>query len=1012
MISNSRPLIVCVTETEYLAVKKRFTSVSQEIIGSNVIEHGYFADKLVALCKIMEMGGKGGESIPLRLPSILNHLRPSFAVELGICFGLKSDFKIGEVGVCQYSHDYEYQKVNEDEFQFRGKSVKSAPDLYAKLIVFASTFMGGYKAKGVHYACGDKVVNSESLKSQILKAVPEASCGDMESFSFGLVCDNANIPWLVIKASSDDGVNKGDEFQVEAASNSANFFEQFIKQSADLNEFFGDPEEVVAESQSDFEYISQTVFGSAPSKIEVIGGGRASAYLHYHPELDGAWVIVYVSRAHSIPEILKQALRRIGSVPAKLDLCIATGGSIHETNIRIYAAILDEAGVRKHLISNIGGFVFETVVRKKVSAGAVPQLVNYVDQAVFRGDVSLGQGRVFARSFLATGDDQVVAGKPIAVVLGQGGVGKTTFCRNLVRFINESDDFSKKVLLVTKADIQKNYSGEMISSIEDLYREYVRGVDDRSQSISQREFSLALSCGSIVLMIDGIDEIESALGDKFDLEGFVDSISNLNRSLRSCRVLLTSRDVHRTRFEHLTNADIVSLRGFSDKDVDAFLSRESLAAKREVSEYVKRIRDGNNFVNPYLLHVVRQFVSSESGTSSSLAISTNRLNVNDSFDYILARLLQREIDKQSLSVGIDDYYDLLIEVVVAGRNELSVDDFEAYIQTLMPSRFNSNFAYHREPYLKFFLLEQNGNKISVTHLEYVAHILLNRLIELFSLVDVSVDKLCADLELIFGEAGYHGFALSDRLMVRLSKIDASRELVEGNIKKAVLWFGRADRSTRRERTLLELYIFAFEYSGCRSAVERRDLLIGLHGSTTISRLCVVGDFPKIDFSGLIVEDAIFRNFGDFFLCAFDSDTIFLRCSFFNCSRKFNKANARMDMFRECQLDDGMKSLLSAGADKRKEVVGRVKADIKQVFRAMRDGLGFTSLGLNRIKAHTNIVSELSYEDFLRILVSSDCLQYDGELYRVPRVVELDALALCEEDHVQGVVAAAVQKMCG
>lgn len=1003
MECKSIPLLVCVTETEYQAIKKRFIYSGQRMIGANIVEFGEYGSRCVALCRFHEMGSKGGESISLRLPTLLDQLRPSFVVELGICFGLKSEIKIGDVGVCQYAHDYEYQKVNPSGTQFRGKTVKANPELYAKVMGFASTIMGGYSVKSAQYACGEKVVNNSDLKTKILEAVPEASFGDMESFAFGLVCESRKIPWILIKASSDDGVNKGDEYQIEAASNSANFFEQFLQNAQHLEEYFGGEGDSASESFLDFDYLSQVIFGSRPSRTEVIETARNSAYIHYHPELDGAWVVIYVAKAHSIPEILKGALRRLNVTPAKLDVCISTGSEISSANIKIYEGILDDAGVRKHLISNIGGFVFETVVKRKISTATVPQLVNYVDQIIFKADSPLGQGKKFARTFLKSDEDGIKKAKPIVVILGQGGVGKTTFCRNLVRFINESSDFYKRVLLVTKADVFKSYSGEPISSIEDLYREYARGLDDRSQSISPRDFSVAMSCGSIVLMIDGVDEIESALGDKFNLVGFVESVSNLNKSLGSCRVLLTSRDVHRTRMESLKNADVVQLKGFSDEEVGAFLSKEVEPIKTSVMTLARRIRDSNNFVNPYLLHVVRQFVFDENGKGSSSVIDTRRLRLADPFDYILARLLQREIDKQSLSIKIDEYYELLIEVLVSGGNEMPVADFEAYIQTLLPSRFNTSFTYYRDPYLKFFLLEQNGPKISLSHLEYVSHILLNRLCELFSSVELSSDKLCVDLEYIFGESKYDGFALRDLLRVRLTRLDVTRDIVERAIKSAISSISAKDRSARRERVLYELYLFAFEYHGCRTASERRELLVSFHESNRIFNLSIVGEFPKVDFSGLTVENSIFKNFGEFFLCVFDGKTVFRGCKFSNCSRKFNRVNARMEMFQDCDLDEGMKSLLSAGADKRKETLTRLKSDIKQVFRALHESVGFGSLSLNRIKARSNIVSELSYDQFLHALVAGGALTFDGELYRVPKSAEMDAWALFEEDHVQGVV---------
>jgi hypothetical protein len=70
---------------------------------------------------------------------------------------------------------------------------------------------------------------------------------------------------------------------------------------------------------------------------------------------------------------------------------------------------------------------------------------------------------------------------------------------------------------------------------------------------------------------------------------------------------------------------------------------------------------------------------------------------------------------------------------------------------------------------------------------------------------------------------------------------------------------------------------------------------------------------------------------------------------------------------------------------------------------MRQGLGFSPTSVNRIKSHTNIVSELTYEAFLRALVTFDVLQLTGDLYSIKKNAEDDAIALCDEDHLQGVM---------
>ncbi|MDY0965091.1 NACHT domain-containing protein [Massilia sp. CFBP9026] len=1003
-----KPLILCITETEYAAVKVEFHEGTREVFRSVVLEHGFLGGRPVTVCKFSEMGSRGGDSVAHRLPEVLEYVSPTFVVELGICFGLKDDVKIGDVAICQYSADYELQKVNPGSKQFRIRTTKADPGLYSQLLSFAARNTFAYDVVGAIYASGDKVVNSPVLKRQILRAIPDAKCGDMESYALGVACDNKRIPWLVIKASSDDGVNKGDEFQNSAAAASVDFFVSFLGKADDIESYFDVPYEVDFHSGAEFEYISREIFNGTPIKVEAIDNNRTNAIVHYHPEVEDEWVIVYISKAHSIPETLRTILRRFSHCPSRIEVCIASGANMTSANHSAYTSILQEAGCKKPSVLRLGDFIFNRIVAKRTFSLPVNSPGNYVDQVVYRGDAKLASGRIYAENFLSESDGNRINLKPIAVILGQGGVGKTTFCRSLVNLINANQEFSKRVLLITKSDIMKNFSGDSVKSIADLYKEYTRGSGSQIQSITQQGFKLALSSGSLVVMIDGIDEIESALAEKFDMESFANSISELNESLHSCRVLVTSRDANAGRLSDLPNADIIYLKGFLEPDIDTFLAQDKPETKARLKSLFPKIRNDRGFVNPYLLHVARQYIVN--GPDSLNPIDTRKLKLTDPFDYVLARCLQREIEKQTLSISIDDYYDLLNEIVVTHHNRIDEASFENYIETCIDDSFARRTDARRDPYLKFFLIEEQSGIISVCHQEYVAQILLNRAAEIFINEGQIVDGHVRSIESIFGDIKNESFGLRERLCQRFTSSEIGRAKVEETLKQLLVKLKLSAPSFRRDRAIYELYLFAFDFYRALSPKERAEILVKFDSSTVIKKLYVLGDFPAVDFSGLVVMDSVFRNYSNFFKGIFDFKTQFLRCDFSNCASRYKIENVSAALFKECELDESMKRLLAIGGEKRKDTAARVKSDLKQIFKAMRQGLGFHAASLNRIKLHTHLASELSYESFLRTLVSCGVLQLTDDLYSVSRGAEIDAVALCEEDHVQGVLTEALSSL--
>lgn len=1004
-----KPLIVCVTDTEYAAVKNYFSDGERETFQSVVLEHGFFGGHPFTLCRFAEMGSRGGDTITHRMAEILEYVAPTFVVELGICFGLKDDVKIGDVAVCQYSADYELAKVNAASRQSRVRTTKADPRLYAELIAFASRQAFKYQVVGAVYACGDKVVNSASLKKHILQTIPDAKCGDMESYSLGVACDNKRIPWIVLKASSDDGVNKGDEFQKSAAAASVEFFNAFLADWSNFEAYFDVPYDVDFEPGGEFEYISREIFNGAPLRTEDICTAQTSAEIHYHPEVEDAWIIVYISKAHSVPETLRTVLKKFSPCPARIEVCIASDSAISETSHSAYMAILVEAGCKKPFIAKIGDFIFTRIVEKRTFLLPIRPPVNYVDQILYRGETATTNGRLYADNFLAASGESKLSLKPISVVLGQGGVGKTTFCLGLVNLINSVNAYPKRVLLITKSDVVKGIGNDAVCSISDLYNVYVRGLSGQSQVITQQGFKLALSSGSLVVIIDGIDEIESALADKFDLAAFAESISELNSSLHSCRVLVTSRDVNVGRLEALGNADIVHLKGFRETDIDTFLRKDEQTLKDNLRSLFHRIRNDAGFVNPYLLHVARQFLVNRAA-ETPVPIESKRLNLTEPFDYILARCIQRELEKQSLSISIDEYYDLLNEVVVEHHNRIDVASFENYIAICLDDSFAGRTDARREPYLKFFLLKQEGGTIGVCHQEYVAQILLNRSEAIFLEDGPIGEGEVTSLESIFGDIKNEPFGLKERLARRLAAAEIPHERLREKLRLLLLKLKALPSTQRRQRTIFEIYLFAFEFARASSLEERGNIIIDLNSSRIIDKLFILGDCPAIDFSGLTVTESVFRNYHNFFKGGFDGETQFLKCEFSNCTARYKINNVLPDLFRECTLDEGMKQLLAVGEEKRKDSASRVKSDVKQVLRAMRQGLGFSATSANRIKSYSNIVSELTYEAFLRTLVSCNVLQYADNLYSVTMSAEGDAIALCDEDHLQGVMVTAVQAL--
>lgn len=474
---NDAIIVVVITDIEYKALRSVMVDVEAPIHTSSAfLEKGRIGETAIVLCKIRDMGSKTVGAVGVALPSIFELGTPRYVIELGICFSLKTELRIGDVCICKTTCDYEYQKRKDNDALHRHRSLSSPDPLFSQLSHFALNHSDDYRALTGVYACGDKVVDDKEFKASVVRAVSDALAGDMESFPLALACDQKKVAWAVIKGASDDGVNKVDDAQTVAAQNAVNFFHKFLISLQD----HGQALKLEINSTLtgiDYKDISREILGKKEIVSKPYNSVRTGFEAHFHPELDGAWGVIYIYKAHSIPEALRTFLHQFQEAPRWLDVCLVSREYVSPQRVNSYESQLKKAGCHKVHVSSIKQFVFERVVMGRLQLASVGEEKKYVDQKVFRDGAEPISSRQYMAMFLSSREPGSKSPlKPINVILGEGGVGKTTLCGNLAQHFLRFGNKEEFLLLVTKHDILRGYSGATVDSITDLYREYRRGL--------------------------------------------------------------------------------------------------------------------------------------------------------------------------------------------------------------------------------------------------------------------------------------------------------------------------------------------------------------------------------------------------------------------------------------------------------------------------------------------------------------------------------------------------------
>lgn len=156
-------------------------------------------------------------------------------INTGVGGSLNEELKIGDIlvaeKVCQ--HDMDTSPIGDPKGLLSGinKIYLTCDEKYAMLLSEAAVRAGVTYKRGI-VATGDQFVNSAEVKDRIVSEFKADVC-EMEGGSIGHVCYVNNVPFVVVRAVSDDASGKSHmdygEFAPMAAKNSIKVIEEFVK---------------------------------------------------------------------------------------------------------------------------------------------------------------------------------------------------------------------------------------------------------------------------------------------------------------------------------------------------------------------------------------------------------------------------------------------------------------------------------------------------------------------------------------------------------------------------------------------------------------------------------------------------------------------------------------------------------------------------------------------------------------------------------------------------------------
>lgn len=223
--------IIGAMQIEIEGIKKLMTDVKTEIVSG--VE--YYSGKIHGREVVAAVCGIGKVFAAICAEAMILRYGVEVIINTGVGGSLNENLKIGDIlvaeKVCQ--HDMDTSPIGDPKGLLSGINQIYLPCAteWVEKIVGSAEYAGVTCHRGT-VATGDQFVNSAEVKDRIVSEFKADVC-EMEGGSIGHVCYVNNVPFVIVRAVSDDASGKSHmdytEFAPMAASNSIKLIEHFIK---------------------------------------------------------------------------------------------------------------------------------------------------------------------------------------------------------------------------------------------------------------------------------------------------------------------------------------------------------------------------------------------------------------------------------------------------------------------------------------------------------------------------------------------------------------------------------------------------------------------------------------------------------------------------------------------------------------------------------------------------------------------------------------------------------------
>lgn len=521
----------------------------------------------------------------------------------------------------------------------------------------------------------------------------------------------------------------------------------------------------------------------------------------------------------------------------------------------------------------------------------------YIESLVDNGDGKVESAHSVLKTWYKRNND------PLFVVKGHGGIGKTTLAKQFLDHVHTENPESG-ILFIDSNDIINELSRLSDSSgkIDDVFDFYLAqyGYYESSQDkFSKDLLKLSLDNGSLIIVLDGLDEVIARLGEKFKVSSFIESIydSKLSSMERS-KILITCREhFWDSSSENERKIPEITLKPFSKELAIDFFSQALGQDKGKVDKAMEladkiaiQQKDDDakiDYYVPYVLDLIVYLVKQDTDVSLKGKLDSTILNLDFQNDFIVGSVCNREIKKLE-ALDIDAQIKLLTYIALSEDSSISIYDIKDIIKRENGINVDDSLVEKIKGH-PLLTLSSNGKKVTFRYdffniyfkSLYLSIFLKNRNILSFN------EKI---KELISGYVRYNNDftrGICERLCI---DEDVKIFLIE-----CVETIPTSEMSNENKSLISSLFTIPLTYlvvsNATNANVEIRSSLMmdffkrqnSIIGFRIINLFGYEKNKPNFDFRNLTLIDCSFDNYEYFWDCYIDERTRFYSSEFKNIS---------------------------------------------------------------------------------------------------------------------------------